>query len=86
MTYLRDVPLIIQSANTSSERRITPSWTISQLKSKLEPVTGIPPSCQKLTLRLPGQDHVAIEARDEDNVQVGSWSLQAYAEVGVSTM
>ncbi|MCJ1234166.1 hypothetical protein MMC14_002124 [Varicellaria rhodocarpa] len=87
MTYLQtspDIPLIIQSANTSSERRITPSWTISQLKSKLEPVTGIPPSCQKLTLRLPGQDHVAIEAQDEDYVQVGSWSLQAYAEVGVT--
>ncbi|KEF51266.1 uncharacterized protein A1O9_12616 [Exophiala aquamarina CBS 119918] len=32
----------------SAERRITPSWTISQLKSKLEPVTGIPSPSQSL--------------------------------------
>merc|ERR1711939_1236353 len=35
----------------SAERRITPSWTISQLKSKLEPVTGIPASAQSLRTR-----------------------------------
>ncbi|KAL6251949.1 hypothetical protein RBB50_002159 [Rhinocladiella similis] len=35
----------------SAERRITPSWTISQLKSKLEPVTGIPASFQTLRTR-----------------------------------
>jgi len=32
----------------TAERRITPSWTISQLKSKLEPVTGIPTGSQSL--------------------------------------
>ena len=35
----------------SVERRISPSWTIAQLKAKLEPVTGIPPSCQRLYMR-----------------------------------
>ncbi|OAL36551.1 hypothetical protein AYO20_04167 [Fonsecaea nubica] len=32
----------------SAERRITPTWTVSQLKSKLEPITGIPASSQTL--------------------------------------
>ncbi|EXJ65817.1 uncharacterized protein A1O5_11058 [Cladophialophora psammophila CBS 110553] len=32
----------------SAERRITPTWTVSQLKSKLEPITGIPSSSQSL--------------------------------------
>jgi tubulin-specific chaperone B len=32
----------------SSERRITPSWTISHLKTKLEPITGIPAQSQSL--------------------------------------
>ena len=32
----------------SAERRITPSWTVSQLKTKLEPITGIPASSQSL--------------------------------------
>jgi hypothetical protein len=31
-----DVPLIITSPNSSSERRINPSWTIAHLKSRLE--------------------------------------------------
>ncbi|OAP57861.1 hypothetical protein AYL99_08599 [Fonsecaea erecta] len=35
----------------SAERRITPTWTVSQLKSKLEPVTGIPSSSQSLRTR-----------------------------------
>ena len=35
----------------SAERRISPSWSISQLKAKLEPVTGIPPSAQRLRTR-----------------------------------
>lgn len=34
-----------------AERRITPSWTISQLKTKLEPVTGIPASAQSIRTR-----------------------------------
>lgn len=32
----------------SAERRITPTWTVSQLKSKLEPITGIPTTAQSL--------------------------------------
>ena len=80
----RDIPLFIRSNNASSERRITPSWNLAQLKTKLEPVTGIPPSCQSLTLKLPGQDEVAMEALDEEVVQVSHWSLQAYAEIYVS--
>lgn len=34
-----------------AERRINPSWTIAQLKTKLEHVTGIPPGYQRLRLR-----------------------------------
>ena len=35
----------------SSERRITPSWTVDQLKTKLEPITGIPATSQTLRTR-----------------------------------
>ena len=79
----RDIPLLIRSETSSSERRITPSWTIAHLKTKLEPITGIPPSCQKLSLRLPGQQDVVIEAADEDVTEVGTWRLQAMAEIYV---
>ena len=83
-----DVPLLINSPNASSERRITPSWTIAQLKTRLEPITGIPPGCQRLTLTLPGREPVPLAAADEDEeerVQVGGWGLVKYAEINVGT-
>ncbi|KIW99449.1 uncharacterized protein Z518_11188 [Rhinocladiella mackenziei CBS 650.93] len=44
-TRPNDPPLV------SAERRITPSWTVAELKRKLEPVTGIPASSQSLRIR-----------------------------------
>ena len=80
---VRDVPLVIRSESSASERRITPSWSIGHLKTKLEPITGIPPSCQRLSLRLPGQEDIIIEAEDEEVTEVGRWRLQAMAEIYV---
>ncbi|KAI9716545.1 MAG: hypothetical protein M1812_005276 [Candelaria pacifica] len=78
-----DIPLQIASENSASERRITPSWTIAQLKTKLEPVTGIPPSCQRLSLHISNQQIIPIEATDEDSVQLARFPLQAYALIHV---
>ena len=78
-----DIPLLISSDNASSERRITPSWTISHLKERLEPITGVPASCQRLVLKVASQTPQSIEAADEDSTQLGRWSLQAYAEIQV---
>jgi tubulin-folding cofactor B len=82
-----DIPLKISSDNSgpNSERRITPSWTIGQLKAKLEPVTGIPPLSQKLTLNLGSRQSIPIEAVDEENTQIGSFPLAPYAELRVSS-
>lgn len=79
-----DIPLQITSDNSSSERRITPSWTIGQLKAKLEPVTGIPPLSQKLTLRFGSQKPVPLEAVDEENTQLSRFPLAPYAEIHVT--
>lgn len=83
MQTAHDIPLRITSEDSASERRITPAWSIAHLKTKLEPVTGIPPSSQRLSLRLPNQAGVAIEAADEENVQLAAFPLQAYAEIHV---
>ncbi|KAF2423178.1 hypothetical protein EJ08DRAFT_456075 [Tothia fuscella] len=79
-----DVPLLIKSANSGSERRISPSWSIAHLKTRLEPITGIPASTQKLSLRVGSQDAVALEAVDEENTQLSHFALQAYAEIFVT--
>ena len=85
ITTARDIPLLVTSTDSCSERRITPSWTIAQLKSKLEPVTGIASSSQKLTLRLPDREQeTRIETDDEDMVEIGRWPLVAYAELKVT--
>ena len=78
-----DIPLLITSENSSSERRVTPSWTIGHLKGRLEPITGVPASCQKLTLKVGSQTPQPIEAADEDSTQLAGWPLQAYAEIHV---
>ena len=84
MQTSRDVPMHIRSETTWSERRITPSWTIAHLKSKLEPITGVPPSSQKLALRLPGQVDDPIEGANEEATELSRWNLQAGAEIYVS--
>jgi tubulin-specific chaperone B len=82
MQAARDVPLLILSENTSSERRITPTWSIARLKARLEPVTGIPPSCQKLVLRVAGETGgTAIEAEDEEATRLDAWNLVPGGEI-----
>lgn len=79
-----DVPLLINSANASSERRISPSWTIAHLKSRLEPITGVPAGSQQLSLRVASQDAIPITAADEEQTQLATFPLQRYAEINVS--
>ncbi|KAF2250622.1 hypothetical protein BU26DRAFT_267068 [Trematosphaeria pertusa] len=78
-----DVPLLISSPNSSSERRISPSWTIAHLKTRLEPITGVPAGSQQLTLRVGSQDGIAISAADEEQTQLAAFPLQPYAEITV---
>ncbi|KAF1917994.1 CAP Gly-rich domain-containing protein [Ampelomyces quisqualis] len=78
-----DVPLIVSSPNSSSERRISPAWTIAHLKSRLEPITGVPAGSQQLSLRLASQDAVPISAADEEQTRLTSFPLQPYAEITV---
>jgi len=79
----KDVNVQVRSSQTASERRITPSWTLSQLKARLEPVTGIPPPNQLLRFKAPGMPEVIMEAQDEDKMEVGSWSLSPQSEIYV---
>lgn len=83
MTTVADVPVIIHSAQSQSERRINASWTIAQLKSRLEPITGIPAGSQKLSLKIASQPTQLLEASNEETQQLAAWPLQPYAEIQV---
>ncbi|EMC96195.1 hypothetical protein BAUCODRAFT_147838 [Baudoinia panamericana UAMH 10762] len=84
MATAHDIPLLIVAENSSSERRINPSWTISQLKGRLEPITGIPANCQSLSIKTGQQASQPIQAQHEDSTQLARWPLHAYAEIHVS--
>lgn len=84
MAATADVPLLIISENARSERRISPAWTIAQLKGRLEPITGIPASSQRLTLKVASWPDQNLQTVDEENTQLGAFTLQSYAEVHVS--
>lgn len=83
MAAAADIPLLITSEHSSSERRVTPTWTIAHLKGRLEPITGIPASCQRLQLKIASQTPQAIDAADEEAVLLLQWPLQPYAEIHV---
>ncbi|KAM3423213.1 hypothetical protein BST61_g663 [Cercospora zeina] len=83
-TAAADVPLLIKSDTSSSERRISPAWTVGQLKARLEPITGVPASCQRLTLHVASQPPQPIESADEEATQIAAWPLLPYAELLVT--
>ncbi|RJE18000.1 cell polarity protein [Aspergillus sclerotialis] len=63
-----------------TERRVTPTWTVMQLKSKLETMTGIPPGSQHLRFKAPGQLDQWI---DGDDRIIGEWGLIKGCEIEI---
>ncbi|RMD39271.1 hypothetical protein DV735_g5864, partial [Chaetothyriales sp. CBS 134920] len=64
----------------STERRLTPSWSVSTLKTKLEPITGIPSTSQLLRLAALDGSWLAL---DDDGAQLSSFPLRKGAVLEV---
>ncbi|PYH41163.1 TBCB family protein [Aspergillus saccharolyticus JOP 1030-1] len=83
-----DLSVVITTPATGSsaeprfltERRVTPTWTVMQLKTKLETMTGVPPSCQRLRLKSPGHQEQWVEG---DDSIIGDWGLMRGSELEV---
>lgn len=81
---MADVLLQVVSENSVSERRINPTWTISTLKTRLEPITGIPTGCQRLSIKASSNaPAVPLESADEDNTPLSSFVLTPNGELHV---
>ncbi|KAJ5145661.1 uncharacterized protein N7515_000225 [Penicillium bovifimosum] len=63
-----------------TERRITPTWTVMQVKAKLETMTGIPPGSQRLRVKVPGRPD---QWADGDDRLIGDWGLVKGSEIEV---
>ncbi|KAI8380361.1 CAP Gly-rich domain-containing protein [Blakeslea trispora] len=66
--------------HVSSERRFDKGLTISQLKYKIEPITGIPYATQKLDL-YHGKN--LLGSLDDDNRMLGSYPVEDYMRLHV---
>ncbi|KXG49461.1 Ubiquitin supergroup [Penicillium griseofulvum] len=64
-----------------TERRITPTWTVMQVKAKLETMTGIPPGSQRLRVKVPGRPD---QWADGDDRLIGDWGLVKGSEIEVN--
>ncbi|KAI8889738.1 hypothetical protein K501DRAFT_237920 [Backusella circina FSU 941] len=64
----------------ASERRFEKSLTISQLKYKLEPITGIPFSTQKITLY---HGNNVLGSLDDDSKMLGAYPVEDYMRIHV---
>jgi len=85
MAYLQtsaDVLMQVVSENSRSERRISPSWTIDTLKTRLEPITGIPVAAQRLSLRGGTRQSVNIDA--DGSIQLHALNVASFSELRVS--
>ena len=81
-----DVSMYITSRTVNSEQRITPSWTISHFRNRVERITGIPSSCQRLLIRpsVDSTDETEITAQDETASQLAEFNLRPYGQIYVS--
>lgn len=89
-----DISVIITSASAShsadsteprflTERRITPTWTVEQVKSKLETMTGVPPGSQRLRVKVPGRPD---QWADNDAQLIGDYGLVKGSEIEVGLL
>lgn len=81
---MADIPLHVVSDYSASERRVTPSWSVGQFKSKMESVTGIPPGQQRLEYRAPTGERMSMEVGDEEAVLLSGFPLAKGGEIHVS--
>lgn len=80
-----DISVFFTSALTSSERRISPQWTLAYLKQRLEPITGIAPENQILQYFPHRSSNESIEIHSTDeNATVANFNIVAYSRIHVT--
>ena len=83
---MADISLFVTSDYSASERRVTPSWTVGQFKAKMESVTGIPPTQQRLEYRSAVGERMSMEVADEEGTVLAGFPLAKGGEIHVSSI
>lgn len=78
------VTVFVTSDGSSSERRFDKALTLSALKARLEPITGVPAAVQQLSLYNGDKLVAALEAESEDTTRLGAFPVENFARIHVS--
>ncbi|KAG5462380.1 MAG: CAP Gly-rich domain-containing protein [Olpidium bornovanus] len=77
------VTVFVTSDGSSSERRFDKALTLSALKARLEPITGVPAAAQQLSLYNGDKLVGALEAESEDSTRLGAFPVENFARIHV---
>lgn len=81
-----DISVYFTSDLTSSERRISPQWSIKYLKERLEQITGISPKYQQLhyyPIRTSNENHIIGSTEADNEKSIGDAGIVAYSRIHV---
>lgn len=70
------VTVFVVSPDTRSERRFDLHLTVEQLKTKLEHITGIPVSAQRITVQNSEEDSSVVATLSDDSRPLGFYGLR----------
>ncbi|ORX63151.1 hypothetical protein DM01DRAFT_1331225 [Hesseltinella vesiculosa] len=73
--------IVTTSENITAERRLEKGWSIEELKTKLEPITGIPFSTQQLSLY---QGDTCLGPLDDDARLLGSYPIENFMRLHIT--
>lgn len=82
-----DISVFFTSDLTSSERRISPQWSVKYLKQRLEQITGIDPKFQQLQYypTKTSNEHRIVGGTDqEDEKTVHDYGIEALSRIHVN--
>ena len=68
--------VFVVSPDTRSERRYDLHTTVQQLKTKLETITGIPTSAQRITLHNSEDDASIVASLDDESKPLGFYGIR----------
>lgn len=80
-----DLSVFFTSDLTSSERRISPQWTLAYLKTRLEQITGVQPESQVLQYhpQSSSNEYIVLKADDEERVTIAQLGITSFSRIHV---
>lgn len=91
---MSDISIYVTSTLTSSERRISPQWTLKYLKAKLELITGISPRYQTIYYYpiANTNEHILVSdannynAIEDDGILISKFNFTQFSRLHVEDM